>query len=129
MTAQSGWTGVPALGGQLEDHGFEEENTGEVQRCGCIFTFCRTKTQQSAQEKRERAGYRQRAGGSEGKQNVGQAAQGTLLPRMTASVAALAMCVCEWFERKKHCVWLENFDLAASMLVAMAAAVLLGRLM
>ena len=60
---------------------------------------------------------------------VGQAAQGTLLPLMTAIVAALAMCVCEWFERKKHCVWLENFDLAASMLVAMAAAVLLGRLM
>ena len=60
---------------------------------------------------------------------VGQAAQGALLPLLTAFVAALAMCVCEWFERKKHCVWLENFDLAASMLVAMAAAVLLGRLM
>ena len=58
---------------------------------------------------------------------VGQAAQGMLLPLMTAVVAALAMCVCEWFERKKNCVWLENFDLAASMLVAMAAAVLLGR--
>ena len=58
---------------------------------------------------------------------VGQAAQGMLLPLMTAVVAALAMCVCEWFERKKNCVWLENFDLAASMLVAMAVAVLLGR--
>ena len=57
---------------------------------------------------------------------VGQAAQGVLLPLLTAVVAALAMCVCEWFERKKQCAWLENFDLAASMLVAMAAAVLLG---
>ena len=60
---------------------------------------------------------------------VGQAAQGALLPLLTAIVAALAMCVCEWFERKKNCVWLENFDLAASMLIAMGAAVLLGRLL
>ena len=60
---------------------------------------------------------------------VGQAAQGALLPLLTAIVAALAMCVCEWFERKKNCVWLENFDLAASMLIAMGAAVLLGKLL
>jgi len=60
---------------------------------------------------------------------VGQAAQGVLLPLMTALVAAAAMGVCEWFEREKRCAWLENFDLAASMLVAMAAAVLLGRLL
>ena len=33
------------------------------------------------------------------------------------------MAVCEWFERKRQVRWLENFDLAASMLVAMAAAV------
>ena len=60
---------------------------------------------------------------------VGQAAQGKLLPLLTAVVAALAMSVCEWFERKKNCAWLENFDLAASMLVGMAAAMLLGRLL
>ena len=60
---------------------------------------------------------------------VGQAAQGALLPLLTAIVAALAMCVCEWFERKKNCVWLENFDLAASMLIAMGTAVLLGKLL
>ena len=60
---------------------------------------------------------------------VGQAAQGMLLPLLTAAVAALAMAVCEYFERKRGLLWLENFDLAASMLVAMAACVLLGRIM
>jgi len=60
---------------------------------------------------------------------VGQLAQGALLPLLTAAVAALAMGVCEWFERRKRCAWLENFDLAASMLAGMAAAVLLGRLL
>jgi len=60
---------------------------------------------------------------------VGQASQGVLLPLLTAIIAALAMCACEWFERKRSCVWLENFDLAASMLVAMAAAVLLGQML
>lgn len=54
---------------------------------------------------------------------VGQAAQSSWLPLLTALVAAAAMAVCEWFERKKQVHWLENFDLAASMLVAMAAAV------
>ena len=57
---------------------------------------------------------------------VGQAAQGALLPLVASLIAAAAMAVCEWLERKKDMKWLENFDLAASMLVAMAAAVLLG---
>ena len=57
---------------------------------------------------------------------VGQAAQGTLLPVLTALIAAAAMAVCEAFERKKKMAWLENFDLAASMLIAMAAAVLMN---
>ena len=57
---------------------------------------------------------------------VGQAAQGALLPLATSLIAAAAMAVCEWLERRKGIKWLENFDLAASMLVAMAAAVLLG---
>ena len=60
---------------------------------------------------------------------VGQAAQGTLLPVLTALIAAAAMAVCEAFERKKKMAWLENFDLAASMLIAMGAAVLLGRVL
>ena len=54
---------------------------------------------------------------------VGQAAQASWLPLITSLVAAAAMAVCEWFERKRQVRWLENFDLAASMLVAMAAAV------
>ena len=43
-------------------------------------------------------------------------------------IAAAAMAVCEALERKAGMRWLENFDLAASMLVAMGAAVLLGGL-
>lgn len=54
---------------------------------------------------------------------VGQAAQATWLPLLTALIAALAMALCEWLERARQIRWLENFDLAASMLVAMAAAV------
>ena len=60
---------------------------------------------------------------------VGQAAQGVWLPAITAAVAALAMAVCELLERKLRCHWLENFDLAASMLVAMAAAVAVNQLL
>lgn len=37
---------------------------------------------------------------------VGQAAQASWLPLLTALVAAAAMAVCEWFERKsKHIGW------------------------
>jgi len=60
---------------------------------------------------------------------VGQAAQGALLPLATSAVAALAMAGCEALERKCGMKWLENFDLAASMLIAMATAVLLGGLL
>lgn len=60
---------------------------------------------------------------------VGQAVQGSLLPLLTALVAALAMALCEWLERKKQLRWLENFDLAACMLVAMAAAIGLNPLL
>ena len=57
---------------------------------------------------------------------VGAAAQGALLPLFTAAAAALAMAVCEALERRYHLIWLENFDLAASMLFAMAAAVVMN---
>ena len=60
---------------------------------------------------------------------VGSAAQGSFLPLFTALTAAAAMAVCEWLERRKNLRWLENFDLAASMLIAMAAAVLAAPLM
>ena len=60
---------------------------------------------------------------------VGQAAQGMLLPLATSVMAAIAMAICELLERKYNMKWLENFDLAASMLVAMAAAVLFGGLL
>lgn len=61
---------------------------------------------------------------------VGQAAvEGSGLALFTAAVAAAAMTVCEYLESKRNMRWLENFDLAACMLVAMAACVLLGRVM
>ena len=60
---------------------------------------------------------------------VGSAAQGALLPLLTALVAAAVMAVCEVLERRHGLSWLENFDLAASMLAAMGAAVLLGQLL
>ncbi len=60
---------------------------------------------------------------------VGQAAQGTLLPLITAAVAAAVMAVCEVLERRFALRWLESFDLAASMLVAMAASVGINQLM
>ncbi len=54
---------------------------------------------------------------------IGQAAQSTFLPLLTAIAAAACMALCEVLERKLAWRWLENFDLAASMLVAMAFAV------
>ena len=47
------------------------------------------------------------------------------MPLFTAVVAALVMAVFEYFIQKKDMKVLENFSLAASMLVAMAAAVVL----
>lgn len=47
------------------------------------------------------------------------------MPLFTAVVAGLVMAVFEYFIQKKNMKTLENFSLAASMLVAMAAAVVL----
>ena len=55
---------------------------------------------------------------------IGSASQGAVLPLLTAIAAAFAMAVCEVLEKKHKVHWLENFDLAASMLIGMAAAVL-----
>lgn len=48
------------------------------------------------------------------------------MPIITALVAALAMGVFEWIGKKKNLAVLDNFSLAASMLIAMAAVVVVG---
>ena len=48
---------------------------------------------------------------------------GDLMPLIVAAIAGLCMAVFEYLIQKKNMTELENFSLAASMLVAMAAAV------
>lgn len=50
-------------------------------------------------------------------------------PLFTAAVAAAVMLVFEYFTNKRNIKWLDNFSVAASMLVGMTAAVLFERLM
>ena len=57
---------------------------------------------------------------------VGRAAHADWMPLAVALIAGLVMGIFEFFIRKRGKVWLENFSLAASMLAAMAAAVILG---
>ncbi len=52
-----------------------------------------------------------------------------VMPLIVAAVAAVVMAVFEYFIQKKGKAALENFSLAASMLVAMAAAVLIQMMM
>ena len=52
-----------------------------------------------------------------------------LMPLFVAGVAALCMAVFEFLIQKKNYLVLENFSLAASMLVAMTAAVLVNMVM
>ena len=49
-----------------------------------------------------------------------------IMPLLVALIAAAAMAVFEYFIQKKGKAVLENFSLAASMLIAMAGAVLIG---
>ena len=51
------------------------------------------------------------------------------MPLLVAFIAAVAMAVFEYLIQKKKLTVLENFSLAASMLVAMAAAVVFQLLM
>lgn len=51
------------------------------------------------------------------------------MPLIVAVVSAAAMAVFEYFARVKKVSWLDNFSMAGSMLVGMAAAVLLGGVM
>ena len=60
---------------------------------------------------------------------VGAAVQASYLPLITALSAGAAMALCEVLERRKGVRWLENFDLAACMLAAMAVAVTVSPLL
>ena len=51
------------------------------------------------------------------------------MPLAVAGVAAVCMAVFEYLVQKKKMLVLENFSLAASMLIAMAVAVVLGGMM
>lgn len=57
---------------------------------------------------------------------VGRAVHADWMPLAVALIAGTVMGVLEYLTHKRGLVWLENFSLAASMLAAMAAAVVLG---
>ncbi len=54
---------------------------------------------------------------------------GSLLPLAVALVGALAMGVFLWIKEHKRADWVDSFSTAGSMLVAMGAAVFLGKLL
>ena len=51
------------------------------------------------------------------------------MPLIVAGIAAACMAVFEFLIQKKKLLVLENFSLAASMLIAMAAAVVINTMM
>ncbi len=51
---------------------------------------------------------------------------GSYMPLLTAGVAAAIMAVFEYFTVKHKMAWLDNFSIATSMLLAMAAAVVIN---
>ncbi len=53
---------------------------------------------------------------------------GSWMPLAVALAASLAMAGFLWLAEKKKQTWVESFSIAGSMLLAMACAVLLGRL-
>ena len=57
---------------------------------------------------------------------VGKAVHEDIMPLIVAIVAGIVMAVFEYFIQKKEKAALENFSLAASMLIAMAFAVVFG---
>ncbi len=63
-----------------------------------------------------------------GKPNEASVLVRDVMPLVVAVIAALAMAVFEYFIQKKGKTVLENFSLAASMLIAMASAVVIGLL-
>lgn len=54
---------------------------------------------------------------------------GSWLSLAVAAVGALAMAIFIWLKEKKNAEWVDSFSVAGSMLVAMAAAIFLGKLM
>lgn len=54
---------------------------------------------------------------------------GSWLPLAVSIIAALAMGVFLWIKEKKHADWIDSFSVAGSMLIAMAAAIFLGKLL
>ena len=51
---------------------------------------------------------------------------GSLIPLLVACVGAIAMGIFILIKEKKQADWIDNFSIAASMLIAMAAAVVFG---
>ena len=60
---------------------------------------------------------------------VGKAVHEDIMPLIVAIVAGIVMAVFEYFIQKKGKAALENFSLAASMLIAMAFAVVFGMIL
>ena len=53
--------------------------------------------------------------------------RGSWTPLAVAAVAALVMALLTWLSEKKGMTWLDNFSIAASMLMGMLAAVVIGQ--
>ena len=53
--------------------------------------------------------------------------RGSWTPLAVAAVSALVMAAFTWLSEKKKMQWLDNFSIAASMLIGMLAAVVIGR--
>ena len=62
-------------------------------------------------------------GGSVQLQDGGFVVTGNYLPLVTVAFAAIAMAVFTFFSEKKKVQWLDNFSIAGSMLIGMAATV------
>ena len=60
---------------------------------------------------------------------VGKAVHSDIMPLIVALIAGTVMGVFEYFIQKKGKAALENFSLAASMLIAMASAVVIGMIL
>ena len=53
---------------------------------------------------------------------------GSFLPLAVALVGAAAMGLFMYLREKKNAVWIDSFSIAGSMLIAMTAAIFLGKL-
>ena len=53
--------------------------------------------------------------------------RGAWTPLIVAAVSACVMALLTWLSEKKRMVWLDNFSIAASMLIGMLAAVAIGK--